>query len=60
MIPPPLTHLEHVKMFAFMMYGGDICQNLDKFPRDTVRPNYMIYKKTLYFKYLYKQKPKKV
>ena len=52
MIPPPLTHLEHVKMFAFMLHGGDICQNLDKFPPDSVRPNYMIYKKTLYFKYL--------
>jgi hypothetical protein len=52
MIPPPLTHLEHAKMFAFMLHRGDICRDLDKFPPDPVRPNYMIYKKTLYFKYL--------
>ena len=60
MIPPSLTHLEHVKMFAYMLYGGDICQKLHKFRRAPAHPNYMINKKTLYLKYLSKKKSNKI
>ncbi len=52
MIPPPLTHLEHVKIFADMFYVGDCCKIFQNFLPDSVRPNYILYKKTLYFKYL--------
>ena len=60
MIPPSLTHLEHVKMFAEMLYGGDCCKIFENFPPDSVRPNYILYKNTLYFKYLQKKKSKKL